>query len=166
MTERITSGARSTLKAMIGSELETSRIRVTASAPVASGRPRSRRTTSGSFAAMRTKAVARAPDDGVMAEGGRRRPCRRIGVLRGGVAHDVLERDLRTPLPLEVVDPIDRHQRPRDVARDRVEDLELVTEALGTGRALDAEDTDDLLARAQRHADRLTGLWVASAETV
>src|SRR5207237_4018145 len=111
-------------------------------------------------------AVVRTHDDSVMAEGARRRPCRRVGVVRGCMTHDVLERDFRPPFTFEVGDPIDRHQRTADVARDRVEDLELFTEALGTGRTLHVEDADDLVSGSERRDHRLTRLRVAPTEPV
>ena len=47
-------------------------------------------------------AVVRTHDDRVMSKGARRRPCRRVGVVRGRVTHDVLKRDFRPPLAFEV----------------------------------------------------------------
>ena len=80
--------------------------------------------------------------------------------------HHVFERDFRAPLAFEVTDAVYRHERPRDVPRDRVEDLQLPAEALGPGRALHVQDPDDLFAGAERHDHGLTGLRVAPTEPV
>ena len=101
-----------------------------------------------------------------MTEGARGGPCGGLGVVRGGMAHHVLERRLGTPVAFETVDASYRDERPGDVARDRVEDLELLTEAVSTRRALDVENADDLGAGAERHDHGLTGLRVAPAEPV
>src|SRR2546423_9079192 len=82
------------------------------------------------------------------------------------MAHHLFQGDLRAPLAFEVIDPIDRHQRAGHVAGDRVENVELLTEALIPGRALDIEDSEDLLAGAQRHDHRLARFGVAAAEAV
>src|SRR5439155_3583769 len=82
------------------------------------------------------------------------------------MAHHVLKRHLGTPLTFETVDAVYRHERPCDVARDRIEDLELLTEALGPRRALHVEDADDLVAGPKRHHHGLPGLWVAPPEPV
>src|SRR5207253_2553636 len=78
----------------------------------------------------------------------------------------LLERRLGTPVAFETVDASYRDERPGDVARDRVEDLELLTEAVSTRRALDVENPDDLGAGAERHDHGLTSLRVAPAEPV
>ena len=101
----------------------------------------------------------------VMAERARGGSGRRVPVVRGGVAHHIFERDLGTPLTLELVDPVDGDECAGDVARDRVEDLELPPEAL-TGRPFDVEDADDFVARPERHDHRLAGLRVAAPETL
>src|SRR5438105_14697952 len=96
-----------------------------------------------------------------MTEGARGGPCGGLGVVRGGMAHHVLERRLGTPVAFETVDASYRDERLGDVPRDRVEDLELLTEALSNCRALDVESADDLGAGAERHVHGIATLRVA-----
>src|SRR5467141_2770715 len=104
--------------------------------------------------------------DRVMTERGRGGPCRGVGVTRGCLAHDVLERDLVPPFALQVIDAIDRDEGPRDIACDRVEDLKLPSKTLGTRRLFHIEDADDLVAGAERQDHGFAGTRVTPAETV
>src|SRR5205085_12530208 len=110
--------------------------------------------------------IRRAHRDRVVPKRARGGPRRGIAVARGSVPHDVLECDLGTKLALQAVDPIYRDERPADVSRDRVEDLELLAEALATRGPLHVEDADDLVAGPQRHAHGLARLRIAATKTV
>ncbi len=110
--------------------------------------------------------IGGAHGDGVMPERARGGPGRGIAVPGGGVAHHVLERDLIAPLALEIVDAVDRDERAGHVACDGVENLELLTEALRTGRPLHIQDADDRVASTERHDHGLSGLRIAAAEAV